>query len=65
MAKPKQQHPDTVADDGVVADSPATRVAGVEFPVAAADVLAHQEYDDRVVIVTIDGRQLVRLKAAS
>ncbi len=46
-----------------VADDVETEVFGVVFAVAAEDILASREYDDRVVIVTVDGRKIEGAKA--
>lgn len=60
MANPKRKSvaaPDAGNDDGV-----ATVVCGAVFPLDPSEILAHREYGDRVVVVTVDGRKLVAPK---
>lgn len=64
MAKqePKKKDVAKPSTEGAEAVSQ-TEVLGVVFAVAAEDILASREYDDRVVIVTVDGRKIEGAKA--
>lgn len=63
MAKAaKKVQGDDVANVGEAGFPSETTIAGVSFALSADQVLAHREYEDRVVVVTIDGQKLVGLK---
>ena len=65
MADPKQDpKPMTAAQAANLVFRPATEPDGKPIPITAKEVLDFREYDDRVVVVTVDGQKFVADKAA-
>lgn len=64
MAEDKPLVPMTAAQAAKRVFRPATKPDGKPIPIAAKEVLAFREYEDRVVVVTVDGQKFSGMKAA-
>jgi len=64
MAEDKPPVPMTAAQAAKLVFRPPAEPDGKPVPVGAKEVFAFREYDDRVVVVTVDGQKFSADKAA-